>query len=155
MTSRSAEKDNSWSEFIKDIKEQPQKIAVEKPLKKITVKRNLSIPHALTIGKANGMDKSTEKKFRQSKFEIEAALDLHGFRESEAFEKVNAFIKTSYALNRRCILIISGKGEVLKEALPRWLKSEELSPFILSSRHPEPTLGGTGALYILLRRKRP
>lgn len=37
-------------------------------------------------------------------------MDLHGLNEDEAFAKVDSFIPQSYALGRRCVMIITGKG---------------------------------------------
>ena len=53
----------------------------------------------------------------------------------------------------------SGEGypwhkRTLKDQVPSWLNSDSLSPYILSFIHPAPALGGTGALYILLKRNR-
>ena len=67
---------------------------------------------------------------------------------------------------KRCILIITGKGITqdsddifsskgkLKERTPIWLNSEELRPLILGFIHPIQSLGGTGSLYIMLRKKK-
>ena len=49
--------------------------------------------------------------------------------------------------------IFAPKG-VLKDRVPQWLQIEELKQLILSYIHPSEKLGGSGALYILLRRKR-
>ena len=44
--------------------------------------------------------------------------------------------------------------KTLKDQVPTWLNSDSLTPYILSFIHPAPTLGGSGALYILLRRNK-
>ena len=57
----------------------------------------------------------------------------------------------------RTVLIVTGKGRrdgvgVLKSALPRWLNETPLPPFVLALSQARPEHGGTGALYVLLKR---
>jgi len=113
------------------------------------------------------MDGQTARRMKRCEYKIEATLDLHGKTEAVAYEAVSAFIKNAYLQNKRCVLIITGKGlnqnpdedifsekGKLKERTPVWLNSEQLRPLILGFTHPTQNLGGSGALYILLRKKR-
>ena len=43
-------------------------------------------------------------------------------------------------------------GGVLKAAVPRWLGEPELRPHVLAIAPAQPRAGGSGALYVLLRR---
>lgn len=120
----------------------------------------------LSIGDISNLDKNTAEKFTKGQFKIEARLDLHGFTEKEAFSAVVDFILNSYTQKQRCVLIITGKGiknendawyepkGVIKEALPVWLNSPEIRPFILSMSYAKQTDGGQGAMYVLLKRQR-
>ncbi|MGB2252104.1 MAG: Smr/MutS family protein, partial [Candidatus Puniceispirillaceae bacterium] len=55
----------------------------------------------------------------------------------------------------RCVLVITGKGAgILRGHVPDWLKRQPLSPHILAMAEARPHDGGSGALYVLLRRKR-
>ncbi len=114
-----------------------------------------------------GIDKSTLRKFKREEFKVEAVLDLHGLTEDEAFAKVDSFIPQSYALGRRCVMIITGKGirvhpnddiftskGVLRKQVPQWLNMARLRAMILIYKHPSEKMGGEGALYILLRRNK-
>ena len=68
--------------------------------------------------------------------------------------------------NHRCVLIITGKGVrkdddpwyeskgVIKEALPSWLNHPDIRPFILSISYAKQEDGGSGAMYVLLKRQR-
>ena len=121
---------------------------------------------AFSLSKREEPKKQTMRRFKREEFGIEASLDLHGFTVDKAFEAVRRFVVTSFNQNKRAILIVTGKGlphpdqdifdakGTLKQQVPLWLKSDELSPMILTFIHPSTKLGGTGALYILLRRKR-
>jgi DNA-nicking Smr family endonuclease len=64
------------------------------------------------------------------------------------------------------VLIITGKGQkdgsmpwyetrgVIREALPSWLNLPEIRPFILSMSPATQADGGSGAMYVLLKRHR-
>ena len=120
----------------------------------------------LRHGAADNIDKRTAQKFKRGEFRIERRLDLHGLKEDQAWEKVQNFIQNCYLQDCRCVLIITGKGMhkedgidifaergVLKDRVPQWLNSPSLRPFILSFDYAQPKDGGSGALYILLRRR--
>lgn len=113
-----------------------------------------------------GIDKITLKKFKQEEFKIEAVLDLHGRREDDAFERVEDFITRCYGEGKRCVVIVTGKGGmhqqddvfaprgVLKKQVPQWLNLPRIRAMILIFKTPSERLGGSGALYILLKRNR-
>jgi len=131
----------------------------ETPLTKI-------FTHNVELDTTSDIDKQTLKRFKREEFGVEAELDLHGFTTDKAFEAVRRFVISSFNQSKRAILIVTGKGlphhdqdifdvkGVLKQQVPIWLKDDELAPMILTFIHPSAKLGGTGALYILLRRKR-
>ena len=108
------------------------------------------------------MDGSLAKRFKREEFKVEATLDLHGTTEKAAFDRVCDFIKSAYDSGKRCILIVTGKGQdaeifstrgVLRKSVPQWLTGSEISPLILAYKNPSEALGGAGALYILLRKR--
>ena len=170
------EEDSSfWEEVTNGVKKitRPQTI----PAKKIVLKEVVPTIRMnevyqgeclkkIIAGDLDNIDNNTAKRFKRGEFKIEAELDLHGYTEEKAFEAVHSFIKKAYLQNKRCVLIITGKGYhqdsddifaskgILKDRVPQWLNNQELRPLILSFIHPEAKLGGSGALYILLRRQR-
>lgn len=108
------------------------------------------------------MDGAFAKRFKREIYKVEATLDLHGVTEKAAFEIVCDFVKQAYNSEKRCILIVTGKGRddipfsgkgVLRKAVPEWLSHSEISPLILAFKNPSEAMGGAGALYILLRKK--
>lgn len=121
----------------------------------------------LRTGDLSHMDGKTAQRVKRCEYKIEGTLDLHGKTEEIAYDAVTNFIKKSYLQNKRCVLIITGKGLTntqtddifsshgkLKERTPVWLNAEQLRPLILGFVHPIERLGGSGALYIILRKKR-
>ena len=94
------------------------------------------------------------KKFQSGKISIETTLDLHGLSQDEAFDRLKDFVIRSYEQNQRALLVITGKSGILKQETPRWLSLEPLASIILSSKEARQKDGGSGALYILLRKNR-
>ena len=104
-----------------------------------------------------GVKSTVMKKLRRGEFSIQAELDLHGLRSEEARNTVRAFLADCVAQRDTCVKIIHGKGlgsadkiPVLKPKLRRWLA---LTDHVLAFCPARPIDGGTGAVYVLLRRR--
>ena len=121
---------------------------------------------SLLQGDYAGIDRNTATRFRKGKFPLDATLDLHGMNREKAYKTLAGFIKNHYEQGSRCVLVITGKGQklmeetepnsrgVLRECLPQWLDEPSLKPVILAFDNARQQHGGSGAFYILLRRKR-
>lgn len=87
----------------------------------------------------------------------EARLDLHGLKSEKAREMLCQFIQTQAEQDKRCLLIIHGKGgiqgapPVIKNLLNRWLPQINE---VIAFHSALPRDGGSGAIYVLLKRKR-
>ncbi len=108
---------------------------------------------ALSTQHAEDVDASTLQKFRAGKMPIAGRIDLHGMTQLEAHGALLRFIQFSYHNGRRCVLVITGRSGVLHKETPRWLNEEALRPHILALA-PAKSHGGSGALYVLLKRRR-
>ncbi len=139
--------------------EQKQELFIDSPtLTKIT---NIPLKQTNIIKKESvkiptEMDLRTAKNFKR----LDGRLDLHGRTRQEAHHSLSNFILNSYAVNKRNLLVITGKGKsadhrygVLKREVPLWLESKPLSDVILSYKTAKRQDGGEGALYIKLRKK--
>ena len=97
------------------------------------------------------------KALRMGHIPWEARLDLHGLKSENARETLCQFIQTQAENDKRCILIIHGKGgylgapPVIKNLLNRWLPQLDE---VLAFHSALPKDGGSGAVYVLLKRKR-
>ncbi|HIP78018.1 MAG TPA: hypothetical protein EYH07_06110, partial [Kiloniellaceae bacterium] len=106
------------------------------------------------------LDRRKAERLRRGKLPIEATLDLHGLRQAEAHRRLEHFLADSQAAGKRCVLVVTGKGAtraepgVLRSALPLWLNQSPNRERVLSFDYAQQKHGGTGAVYILLRRKR-
>jgi DNA-nicking Smr family endonuclease len=117
-----------------------------------------SVPQ-LDHRRSPGLDKSTAGRFAKGVMEIDATIDLHGLTQPVAHAALLRFIVGSADLGRRCLLVITGKGNregsgILRAEVPRWLNEPGIRGLILAFTHAQPKHGGTGALYVLLKRRR-
>jgi DNA-nicking Smr family endonuclease len=104
-----------------------------------------------------GLQLTVWRKFRRGQYAIEAELDLHGCKVPEARELVHRFLRHAQADGKRCVRIVHGKGKsaegklpVLKGKVNGWLRQKDE---VLAFSSARPQHGGTGAVYVLLRRK--
>ena len=103
-----------------------------------------------------GLQKPTLKKLRQGKFPVEASLDLHGFTAEQARSALIDFLTFCQQSQFKVVSIVHGKGfgssekkPVIKPLVNKWLQ-EESNVVAFSSAQPKD--GGTGAVYVMLRR---
>ena len=82
----------------------------------------------------------------------EARLDLHGFTRDTALREVSGFVTRSRVAGLRSVLIITGRGEVLRAAVAEWLARSPCAVHLLAFSSAPPRLGGPGAVAVLLRR---
>ena len=113
------------------------------------------------------MDAKSFGKLTRGKLNPEARLDLHGMTTSEAHPILKNFILSSAQLQRRLVLVITGKGKfkpdrgpiperhgILRHSVPLWLLQSHLASVILEVTPAHQRHGGSGALYVYLRRRR-
>ena len=110
-------------------------------------------------GIAHGLDRRLLSRLRRGDFALQAHVDLHGLNREEARIRVETFLHESRTNDRRCVLIIHGRGlnskdqiPVLKDAVRMWLQRGRIARSVLAFATARPTDGGAGAVYVLLRR---
>ncbi|HPQ94316.1 MAG TPA: Smr/MutS family protein [Thiolinea sp.] len=106
--------------------------------------------------KRAGIQHRVFNKLRRGEYRVAAELDLHGLSAREARGYLAEFLVTIYPLKGECVRIIHGKGNrsshkgpVLKVKINNWLRQHDRVQAFHSAR---PVDGGTGAVYVLLRR---
>jgi len=110
-------------------------------------------------GHIRDIDPNILRKLKRGEISVERHLDLHGKKRDEAKQLLKTFIEDARRQSIRCVLIIHGKGihskdyiPIIKEALKSWLVSKSVGRHILAFCSAQPKDGGTGAVYVLLRR---
>ncbi len=112
-------------------------------------------PVDLRKGDRAGLDGGTQRRLFRGDVPIDRRIDLHGHTAARAKIKLQRFIEDASHSGYRCVLVITGKGAgVLKGHVPEWLKGPPLSALVLALAEARPADGGSGALYVLLRRQR-
>ncbi len=103
-----------------------------------------------------GLQHSVLRRLRRGQLCVTTALDLHGMTAEMAKAAVAQFLREARLAGDRCVRIIHGKGKgsrlgqpVLKRKLDLWLRQRDEVLAFCSAR---PVDGGTGAVYVLLRR---
>jgi DNA-nicking Smr family endonuclease len=123
----------------------------------------------LNVASTPGLDTRSAERLKRGQLQIEARLDLHGMTQDNARAALDHFIGEAYASGKRALLIITGKGlkprepaypwdhssgGVLKAMTPRWLNEVPNRTRVLAITEAQPRHGGSGALYVLIRRQR-
>jgi DNA-nicking Smr family endonuclease len=110
-------------------------------------------------GASPGTDRNLLRALRRGDFSIQGQLDLHGKTQVEARDAVERFLSDSRRSGKRCVLIVHGRGlnskdqvPVLKGQLKGWLSQKRIGNMVLAFATARPQDGGTGAVYVLLRR---
>lgn len=104
-----------------------------------------------------GIQHRTFRKLRQGHFNTESELDLHGMTVEMARITLARYLLECQERDCRCIRIIHGKGlssathrgPVLKNMVNKWLRQRQE---VLAFCSALPRDGGTGAVYVLLKR---
>ncbi|WP_375057585.1 DNA endonuclease SmrA [Zobellella sp. DQSA1] len=112
-------------------------------------------PDDVVTYKKDGVQDGVFKKLRQGKYPCEARLDLHHHTLEQARAALLRFIRDCLRLELRSVLVVHGKGErsqpqaVLKSHVSAWLPQ---LPDVLACHSTQRPHGGTGSLYVLLRK---
>jgi DNA-nicking Smr family endonuclease len=118
------------------------------------------------------IDRRKARKIASGQHDIEARIDLHGLRQVDAHRRLRAFLLGAYSDGLRTVLIITGKGltrdadddsgadvtreerGVIRRMVPMWLADADLRAIVVSFTTAHRRHGGSGALYVQLRRRR-
>jgi DNA-nicking Smr family endonuclease len=110
------------------------------------------------------LERRTVSALRRGRQGVEAVIDLHGMRQSEAHDALRGFLHRSQAAGLKVVLVITGKGAagadeapfgdrgVLRRMVPHWLRLPDLRPLVVGFDEAARHHGGSGALYVRLRR---
>tara|TARA_B100001057_G_scaffold345583_1_gene346705 strand:- start:3 stop:512 length:510 start_codon:yes stop_codon:yes gene_type:complete len=141
-----------------------KKTNTKKTSKKITEHKVSSSDFKLSFSEVN-------KELKRGKINIDRRIDLHGYSLGEAHEKFISEVKKNYNKNKRCLLIITGKGVhkkienaqdtnpklfygKIKNSIINWVKEDDIKKYILTYQDAGFEHGGDGALFVYLRKKK-
>ncbi len=113
------------------------------------------------------MDARAFRNMTRGKLAPEARIDLHGMTLAEAHPELVRFVLNAQAQGVRLVLVITGKGKprdddgpiprrtgALRHHVPQWLRQAPLGGTVQQVAEAHLRHGGSGALYVYLRRLR-
>lgn len=113
----------------------------------------------LIIGAVNRSDASAFKRLKEGKTRIVAEIDLHGYSLADARVEFYEFIQACYDAKLRTVLVVTGKGDFtggvgkIKDSITSWINDPDIKKIILTLCYAPASMGGSGALLFLLKRK--
>ena len=113
---------------------------------------------ALDPERPSGLDRRNWQRLKRGQLPLEGLLDLHGATQEAAHQRLGLFLASVQSQGRRCVLIVTGKGRsgdgVLRHMVPRWLNEAGNRERVVAYCPAQLRHGGSGALYVLVRRPR-
>jgi DNA-nicking Smr family endonuclease len=117
------------------------------------------------------LDAAWDRQISSGRISPDLVIDLHGLRREAARRLLYERVVSAAERGHRVILVITGKGSepgpapadlmegrpargAIRADLPRWLGEEGLSTRIAAVRRAHPRHGGSGAAYLILKRRR-
>jgi DNA-nicking Smr family endonuclease len=111
----------------------------------------------------NRFDRDVDRALAKGRRTPQAKLDLHGMTLAVAERAVTQFLADASERALRVVLVVTGKGTRLeggrvfggriRAEFPGWLERAENRARVTGVRPAHPRHGGTGAFYVLLRRR--
>ncbi|RYE00593.1 MAG: DNA mismatch repair protein MutS [Sphingomonadales bacterium] len=112
---------------------------------------------------ANTLDGSWDRQLSRGLVSPESAIDLHGHSLASAYDRLDRGLEQAIAQGDRVLLLVTGKPPraeserphargAIRAAVGDWLASSRHAGRIAAVRNAHPRHGGSGALYIVLRR---
>jgi DNA-nicking Smr family endonuclease len=138
--------------------------------KAVVVKPPSAAPKTARVPPLADFDRRASRQVAAGKLTIDARLDLHGVRRRDARAQLQAFLFGAQERGCKTVLVITGKGQetdhrdylagalgepqrgVLRQLVPQWLGEHELRSIVLSYTTAGVRHGGSGALYVQLRK---
>jgi DNA-nicking Smr family endonuclease len=112
------------------------------------------------------LDRRLRQRLARGQHPVDAVIDLHGMRQEEAHHALRGFLHRAQAGGARVVLVVTGKGGsaaapaglfeergVLRRVVPHWLRMPDLRPLVIGFEEAAVQHGGTGALYVRIRRR--
>lgn len=111
------------------------------------------------------LERRLKQRLSRGSHPLDAVIDLHGMRQTEAHEALRRFIYAAQRQGASIILVVTGKGAsgvqdqgsgeergVLRRTVPHWLRMPDLRPYVIGFETAAQHHGGSGALYVRIRR---
>ncbi len=114
------------------------------------------------------IERRLRQKLNRGQMSVDAKIDLHGMRQEEAHMALLNFIHRTHQHGAGLVLVVTGKGGrkgtssshgsefyetgILRRLVPLWLSDASMRRFVIGFEEASLTHGGSGALYVRIRR---
>jgi DNA-nicking Smr family endonuclease len=124
--------------------------SIKSPLPKVSAPKPLAT-----------MERRLRQRVTRGQAPIHGIIDLHGMRQEEAHRALLSFIQRKHHEGASVVMVITGKGSmssdgsergILKRMVPHWLSDPGLRRCVIGYEDAAHHHGGTGALYVRIRR---
>lgn len=143
----------------------PKPVRVERrdPVKPSISKTSLDFARDEQKGKAPGLDGHWDRRINKGIIIPDVSIDLHDSNLSGAYARLDGALEQAIAQRLKVVLLVTGKprahdrasGEgrgAIASVVRDWLAASRHASHISAVRTAHPRHGGTGALYIVLKR---
>jgi DNA-nicking Smr family endonuclease len=120
---------------------------------------DLSLTDEYVEGQVFYLDPRVMAALKAGDLPVQDYCDLHGLSVDRAQACLREFLAQAAVRGFRTVLVVHGRGRnspqqlpILKRQLERWLTMKRFRRQVLAFASAQPYDGGTGALYLLLRR---
>lgn len=107
-------------------------------------------------------DRRTLQRLVRGRTAIDGRIDLHGLTQAEAHGRLHSYLAGAQARGHKVVLVITGKGGdgyggrgVLRRVVPQWLQLPKFRDLVNGVEEAHASHGGSGALYVRIRRRKP
>ena len=112
---------------------------------------------------ADTLDGTWDRRLSRGLVAPESSIDLHGHNLASAYSRLDQGLEQAIARGDRVLLLVTGKPPVAESERPHsrgairaavgdWIAASRFADRIAAVRGAHPRHGGSGALYIVLRR---
>jgi DNA-nicking Smr family endonuclease len=114
------------------------------------------------------LEKRLKKQLARGRSAIDQSIDLHGMTQAQAHQALRGFLIYAQTQGDRLVLVVTGKGApktkifepddfhapgILRRLVPHWLHAADMRAIVLGFEEAGRAHGGSGALYVRLRRR--
>jgi DNA-nicking Smr family endonuclease len=146
---------------------QPPAAEAAPPLREVERRRVHAAPKPQSPPPLAQLDRRLKKQLARGRSAIDQSIDLHGMNQAQAHQALRGFLTYAQARGDRLVLVVTGKGApkiasmepndfdspgILRRIVPHWLHAPDLRAIVLGFEEAGRAHGGSGALYVRLRR---
>jgi DNA-nicking Smr family endonuclease len=113
------------------------------------------------------LERRLKRDLARGRGAIDSAIDLHGMNQAEAHHALRGFLVFAQSQGAKLVIVVTGKGTgggaassgwidepgVLRRLVPHWLLESDMRSVVLGFEQAGRAHGGSGALYVRLRKR--